>query len=64
MARTNIVIDDDLMAAAQKASGLRTKRETVETGLALLLRIERQKEILKLRGKLHWEGYLEAMRLD
>ena len=64
MARTNIVIDDELMAAAQKASGLRTKRETVEKGLALLLQIERQKEILKYQGKLHWEGDLEAMRLD
>lgn len=64
MARTNIVIDDELMAAAQKASGLRTKRETVEKGLALLLQIERQKEVLKLFGKLHWEGDLEAMRLD
>ena len=64
MARTNIVIDDELMAAAQKASGFRTKRETVEKGLALLLQVERQKEVLNLFGKLHWEGDLEAMRLD
>lgn len=64
MSRTNIVINDELMAAAQKATGLRTKRETVEKGLELLLRQERQKEILKWRGKLHWDGDLEAMRRD
>ncbi len=64
MARTNIVIDDDLIAAAQKASGSRTKRETVEKGLTLLVQLDRQQEIRKLRGKLHWEGDLEAMRLD
>ena len=64
MARTNIVINDELMAAAQKATGLRTKRETVEKGLELLLRQERQKEILNWRGKLHWDGDLEAMRRD
>jgi Arc/MetJ family transcription regulator len=64
MPRTNIVIDEELMAAAQKASGLKSKRATVEKGLELLVRQERQKEILRYRGKLHWEGDLEAMRLD
>ena len=64
VARTNIVIDDELMAAARRASHSRTKRETVEKGLSLLVRIEKQKELLKLRGKLHWEGDLEAMRRD
>ena len=64
MSRTNIVIDDELMAAAQKAGGLRTKKETVEQALRLFVRLQRQKEVLKYRGKLHWEGDLDAMRRD
>jgi len=62
--RTNIVIDDKLMADALKASGARTKREAVELGLKTLLQLNRQSELRKLRGKVKWEGDLEAMRRD
>ncbi len=64
MMRTNIVIDDALMADALKATGLKTKREAVELGLRTLLRLRRQDEIRRFRGKLAWEGDLEAMRSD
>ncbi|RLA46405.1 MAG: type II toxin-antitoxin system VapB family antitoxin [Gammaproteobacteria bacterium] len=60
--RTNIVIDDDLMADALKATGLSTKREAVEQGLKLLVRQNQQQSIRKLRGKLKWEGDLDEMR--
>ena len=60
--RTNIVIDDELMAGALRATGLRTKKEAVEEGLKLLVRRNKQQAIRKSRGKLHWEGDLEAMR--
>ena len=62
--RTNIVIDDKLMADALKASGARTKREAVELGLKTLLQLNRQSELRKLRGKVTWEGDLDAMRRD
>ena len=62
--RTNIVIDDKLMQDTLKATGLRTKREVVELGLRTLLRLRQQEQIKRFRGKLHWEGDLEAMRLD
>ena len=62
--RTNIVIDDALMADTLKATGLRTKREAVELGLRTLLRLRRQQEIRQLRGKLAWDGDLDAMRSD
>ena len=62
--RTNIVIDDDLMGDVLKATGLKTKREAVELGLKTLLRIHRQEQIKSFRGKLKWEGDLEAMRRD
>jgi Arc/MetJ family transcription regulator len=62
--RTNVVIDDDLMAEAMRASGSRTKREAVELGLRTLLRLGRQAEIRDYRGRLDWSGDLEAMRAD
>jgi Arc/MetJ family transcription regulator len=60
--RTNIVIDDKLMTAALKASGLSTKKEAVEQGLKLLVRRSQQQEIRKLRGRIKWEGDLDEMR--
>jgi Arc/MetJ family transcription regulator len=62
--RTNIVIDDRLMREALQAAGLKTKRETVELGLRTLVRLKRQSEIRRLRGKVDWRGDLEAMRSD
>jgi Arc/MetJ family transcription regulator len=60
--RTNIEIDDALMKKAMKMSGAKTKREAVERGLEALIRQSAQHELLKLRGKLHWEGDLDEMR--
>jgi len=62
--RTNIVIDDRLMSDTLRATGLKTKREAVEEGLRLLLRLQKQAKIQTLRGKLQWEGDLDAMRTD
>ena len=62
--RTNIVIDEKLMAAALKASGARSKREAVEMGLKTLLQINQQAAIRRLRGKVQWRGDLDAMRRD
>jgi Arc/MetJ family transcription regulator len=54
--RTNIDIDDELIREALRISGLRTKRAAVEAGLKALIRLYRQKKILDLAGKVHWEG--------
>ncbi len=62
--RTNIVIDDQLMADALKATGIKTKREVVELGLKTLIKLKQQEKIKAFKGKLKWEGNLEAMRLD
>ena len=62
--RTNIVIDDKLMKDTMKATGLKTKRETVELGLRTLLRLRQQQDIRQLRGKLDWQGDLDKMRAD
>ncbi|ASP16378.1 type II toxin-antitoxin system VapB family antitoxin [Neisseria sp. 23W00296] len=60
--RTNIVINDQLMAEALQLSGLSSKREVVETALRLLVQQQRQRQIRSLRGKLIWEGDLAQMR--
>ena len=62
--RTNVVIDDKLMRDALRATGAKTKREAVELGLRTLVRLKNQAEIRRLRGRLQWQGDLEAMRSD
>jgi Arc/MetJ family transcription regulator len=62
--RTNIVIDDKLMAEALKATGARTKREVVEMGLRALVQLQQQERIRGFRGKLRWTGDLEHLRTD
>lgn len=62
--RTNIVIDDNLMDSAISVSGFKTKKETVEDALRLYIKIKNQREILKYKGKIEWEGDLESMRRD
>ena len=62
--RTNVVIDDDLMASALKLSGLKTKKDAIEEGLKLLVQVKSQKEIKKFRGILKWSANLDEMRLD
>jgi Arc/MetJ family transcription regulator len=62
--RTNIEIDDKLMKDTLRATGLKTKREAVELGLRTLLRLRQQEGLRRLRGKLDWQGDLDAMRTD
>ena len=62
--RTNIEIDDQLMQDVLRLTGVKTKREAVELGLRNLLRLRQQEEIRRFRGKLTWEGDLNAMRTD
>ncbi|MCK9384909.1 MAG: type II toxin-antitoxin system VapB family antitoxin [Nevskia sp.] len=62
--RTNIEIDDKLMSDALRLTGAKTKKEAVEMGLRTLLRLQQQAQLRQLRGKLQWEGDLEAMRAD
>ncbi len=62
--RTNIVIDDMLMTQAIDVSGYKTKKETVEVALKLLIQIKNQSRIRNYRGKLNWKGDLERMRID
>ncbi|WIM11281.1 type II toxin-antitoxin system VapB family antitoxin [Enhydrobacter sp.] len=60
--RTNIEIDDRLLSQAMAATGLSTKRATVEEGLRLLVRLRRQARALAELEGLGWEGDLDSMR--
>jgi Arc/MetJ family transcription regulator len=62
--RTNISIDDTLMADVLAATGIKTKREAVEQGLKTLLLLKQQEAIKAFKGKLKWEGDPEQMRTD
>ncbi len=62
--RTNIVIDDELMRRALETTGIRTKREVVETALRLLVRLRDQEQIRSAKGRLAWEGDLDRSRTD
>ena len=58
--RTNIELDDELVAEAMAATGLPTKRATVEEALRVLLQ-HRRKTALANLACLGWEGDLDAM---
>jgi Arc/MetJ family transcription regulator len=60
--RTNIEIDEKLMKEAMRSANTKTKKETVEAGLRMLIQIKGQEGIRKLRGKVKWEGNLDEMR--
>ncbi|RLQ20962.1 type II toxin-antitoxin system VapB family antitoxin [Seongchinamella sediminis] len=62
--RTNIEIDDQLMSEVLKATGLKTKKDAVELGLKTLIRLNKQENIKKFRGKLQWTGDLDDMRTN
>lgn len=62
--RTNIIIDDTLMNEAIALSGNKTKKETVEEALKVLIQFKQQSSIRSFRGKLRWDGDLEKMRKD
>jgi Arc/MetJ family transcription regulator len=60
--RTNIDLDDKLMEEAQRLSGLKTKRAVIDAALRMFVRVQHQQDILKLAGKVRWEGNLDEMR--
>jgi len=61
--RTNIDIDEKLLAKAMSVAGKKTKKDTVHEALELFVRLRRgQKAIRALRGKIEREGDLDAMR--
>lgn len=62
MGRTNIVLDDELVDKAKSMTGIKTIRELVHHALRELVRHKRQRDLIKLQGRIDWEGDLDEMR--
>jgi Arc/MetJ family transcription regulator len=62
MSRTNIELDDELVRKARKLTRLKTKRAIVDKALALLVRSESRKWILRYFGSGIWKGDLKRLR--
>lgn len=62
MKRTNVVLDEELVGTAKTLTGIRTTRRVVDHALRELVRHRRQLRLLKLKGRIHWEGDLDEMR--
>lgn len=60
--RTNVDIEDELLAEAMRAAGTTTKKATVEAGLVELIRRHRMRKVRDLRGTVEWVGDLGEMR--
>lgn len=60
--RTNIVLDDRLVKEGLKLTKLKTKKELVNLALKELVEGRKQRKILKLEGKIKWEGSLDELR--
>jgi len=64
MSRTNVVLDDKLVANCQRTTGIKTRRALINHALQELLRHEHQKKVLELKGTIRWEGDLSAWRKE
>lgn len=62
MKRTNIELDEKLLEEGKKATGIKTSKALIDFALKELIRKHRQKRILKLKGKIDWNGNLDELR--
>lgn len=62
MTRTNVVLNDDLVEACRKTTGIKTKKELINFALQELLRREDQRKIMELKGRIDWQGDYEECR--
>ena len=64
MKRTNIVLDEKLVGKGMRLTGIGTQKALIDYALRELVRRKEQKSILKLKGKISWEGDLDALRAN
>ena len=60
--KTNVLLDEELVDAAKELTGVRFTKDVVDLALRRLVRNLRRRRILRLAGKVNWEGDLSAMR--
>jgi len=59
---TTVTVDSNLISEAMRLTGIHTAGDLIQEALARLVRVERQKDVLKLEGKINWVGELDEMR--
>ena len=64
MKRTNLVLDEQLLAEATRALGERTYSGAVNRALAEVIRLKRIEKLPDFFGSGIWEGDLTRMRED
>jgi len=64
MKRTNIVLDEKLVGKGMRLTGIETQKALIDYALRELVRRKEQKSILKLKGKIRWEGDLDKLRAN
>jgi Arc/MetJ family transcription regulator len=62
--RTNIQLDDDLIAEAMELGGLPTKKAAVDSALREFVRIRKQLRAVDNLEGIGWDDDLDAMRVD
>ena len=62
MGRTNIYLDDQLVTEGLRVYHCKSKRELVHLALKELLKKDKRKEILSIRGQVKWEADLAELR--
>jgi len=62
MSRTNIELDDRLVAEAMKLTKKKTKKDVVNYAVEELVRSLKRKKMLELEGKVDWTGDLDEIR--
>jgi Arc/MetJ family transcription regulator len=60
--RTNVVLDEDLLEQAKALTGIKTTRAVIDEALRVLVQLRGQSAARELRGRLHWDGDLGALR--
>ena len=60
--RTTLNIDDEALASAMTHAKGHTKTDVINQALRQFARTKRRKKLLDLRGKVHWEGDIDALR--
>ncbi len=50
--RTNIVLDDELVAEATRLSGIKTKKELVHEALRVFIETRKRRSLLELAGRI------------
>ena len=62
--RTNIDIDDALLAEAQSLSQIKTKKRIVEEAVKSYITLLKRQKMIALFGKVEWSGDLNEMRTN